>query len=136
MKKIETAGAVAETHQRQRYSDGRPEIYRFGRKIPARDLACTIHQRISDDGRCWFRWLKRGFQKCKKWRYVPDPDLDTAFMDPFWERTTISMLCDIVEADSRLPFMGDPRSVAKRTLDYAKQQHMAEADLYPYGTRI
>ncbi|MBN1879863.1 type I glutamate--ammonia ligase [bacterium] len=68
-----------------------------------------------------------GFKNVKSGDMCLIPDLDTAFIDPFWERSTISMICDIVEADSRLPFMGDPRSVAKRTLDYARTEKIADS---------
>ena len=67
-----------------------------------------------------------GFKSVKSGDMCLIPDLQTAFIDPFWERPTISMLCDIVEADTRAPFPGDPRSMAKRTQNYAKELGVAE----------
>lgn len=46
------------------------------------------------------------------------PDLSTAALDPFWERKTLSFICDIVETISRTPFLFDPRSVAKKAEEY------------------
>ena len=33
------------------------------------------------------------------------PDLATAALDPFWERKTLSFICDIVDTVSRTPFL-------------------------------
>ncbi|MGB4098385.1 MAG: type I glutamate--ammonia ligase [bacterium] len=68
-----------------------------------------------------------GFKDVKSGDMCVIPDLETAFIDPYWELPTISMLCDIVEADTRAPFMGDPRSTAKRTLEYAQKAGIAES---------
>ncbi len=43
---------------------------------------------------------------------IPDPS--TAFMDPFWEVPTLSLICNIVEADSKVPFYRDPRVIARK----------------------
>jgi glutamine synthetase len=68
-----------------------------------------------------------GFKSVKSGDMCLIPDLESAFIDPFWEQSTISMLCDIVEADSREPFMGDPRSIAKRTLNFARSSVAVES---------
>ena len=33
------------------------------------------------------------------------PDLSTGMIDPFWERKTLSFICEVAEADSRQPYM-------------------------------
>ncbi|RJP79651.1 MAG: type I glutamate--ammonia ligase [Candidatus Zixiibacteriota bacterium] len=47
---------------------------------------------------------------------VPDPS--TGFMDPFWDVPTLSLICSIVEADSRTPFYRDPRVIARKAEEY------------------
>ncbi|MGQ9705662.1 MAG: type I glutamate--ammonia ligase [bacterium] len=42
------------------------------------------------------------------------PDIDTAFIDPFFEDTTISFLCDITESSNEKPFHLDPRQIARK----------------------
>jgi glutamine synthetase len=42
------------------------------------------------------------------------PDLQTGFIDPFWEMPTLSFLCNTVEAESKNPFNRDPRLIAKK----------------------
>lgn len=88
--------------------------------LPAR----SVNESLLTEG-VGFDGSSVGFKSVKSGDMCLIPDLDTAFIDPFWERSTISMLCDIVEADSRIPFMGDPRSVTRRTLDYAVSQKLA-----------
>src|SRR5215208_2810575 len=41
------------------------------------------------------------------------PDLGTAFIDPFYELTTLAIFCDVVNPDSGTPYNRDSRSIAK-----------------------
>lgn len=68
-----------------------------------------------------------GFKSVKSGDMCLIPDLETAFIDPFWTRPTMSMICDIVEADTREPFIGDPRSIAQRSLDYIQSEGIANS---------
>jgi glutamine synthetase len=58
------------------------------------------------------------------------PDLSTAMIDPFWERKTISFICEIVEADSKQPFPFDPRNVAKRAEEHLRQMGWVDASTW------
>jgi glutamine synthetase len=42
------------------------------------------------------------------------PELDTGFVDPFWEVPTLSFICSTLEADTRQLFPFDPRNIARR----------------------
>lgn len=55
---------------------------------------------------------------------VPRPE--TAFVDPFWERPTISFLCDTVTADTHEPFPSDPRTMAARAVAYMRSTGIAD----------
>ena len=46
------------------------------------------------------------------------PDADTAFIDPFMEEPTLSLLCGIVDPISREAYDRDPRLIAKRAEAY------------------
>ncbi len=61
-----------------------------------------------------------GFRSVKSGDMCLIPDPMTATIDPFWEHKTLSMLCNIVEADSRDPFIGDPRSIAIRAIRHLR----------------
>src|SRR5512146_2056346 len=47
---------------------------------------------------------------------VPDPN--TAWIDPFMEEPTLSMICSIIEPRTGQPYARDPRSIAQKALDY------------------
>ncbi len=44
------------------------------------------------------------------------PDLDTAYIDPFYQQTTLCMFCDVLNPDTNEPYNRDPRSMAKKAL--------------------
>ncbi len=67
-----------------------------------------------------------GFKSVKSGDMCLIPDLDTVFLDPFWDRPTMSMFCNIVEADTREEFIGDPRSMAIRAVSYVRELGLAE----------
>ncbi len=48
------------------------------------------------------------------------PDINTAVIDPFTDEPTLILTCDIVEPLTLQGYERDPRSVAKRTIDYLK----------------
>lgn len=42
------------------------------------------------------------------------PDVDTALIDPFYQQTTLAIMCDILEPSTGEAYNRDPRSTAKR----------------------
>lgn len=54
------------------------------------------------------------------------PDLATGVVDPFWETPTLSFICSVVEADTRLPFARDPRVIAQRAETYLRRTGIAD----------
>ena len=54
------------------------------------------------------------------------PDASTARMDPFIEAPTISLLCDVVDPITRVPYNRDPRGVAKRAEAYLKSTGLGD----------
>ncbi|RLC41761.1 MAG: type I glutamate--ammonia ligase [Candidatus Coatesbacteria bacterium] len=46
------------------------------------------------------------------------PDINTAFVDPFYDLPTISMICDITESSIEKPFHLDPRFIARKCESY------------------
>ncbi len=59
---------------------------------------------------------------------IPDPS--TAFVDPFWERPTLSLICDIVEADTHKPFSRDPRGIARKAEEFLKSTGIADRSFW------
>jgi glutamine synthetase len=48
------------------------------------------------------------------------PDLATAYIDPFYQQTTMFLFCDVLNPDTNEPYNRDPRSIAKLALNYLK----------------
>ena len=48
------------------------------------------------------------------------PDLKTAYIDPFYQQTTLFLFCDVVNPDTNEPYNRDPRSIAKKALAYVQ----------------
>src|SRR5476649_969128 len=55
------------------------------------------------------------------------PDADTAFIDPFYEESTLVMSCDVVEPADGKGYERDPRSLAKRAEAYLKSSGLGDA---------
>jgi glutamine synthetase len=54
------------------------------------------------------------------------PDLTTAYIDPFYQQTTLFLFCDVVNPDSNQPYNRDPRSIAKAALNYVKSSGVGD----------
>ena len=54
------------------------------------------------------------------------PDLTTAYIDPFYQQTTMFLFCDVVNPDSGEPYSRDPRSIAKKALAYTKSADIGD----------
>ena len=71
-----------------------------------------------------------GFKQVEKsdTNIIPDPD--TLFIDPFWQDPTISMICDVVDAETSEPFPLDPRHIAKKAENHLISSGIADASLW------
>ena len=55
-----------------------------------------------------------GFSRIESGDMIALPDAETVFIDPFFEQTTISFLCDIYDVKKKMtPYSRNPRRVAK-----------------------
>lgn len=59
---------------------------------------------------------------------IPDPD--TMFLDPFFDKTTLSMICSVYRAGTKEPYPLDPRQVALRSEAYLKEKDYADFSLW------
>jgi glutamine synthetase len=48
------------------------------------------------------------------------PDLASAYIDPFYQQTTMCLTCDVLNPDTNAPYNRDPRSIAKKALTYTQ----------------
>jgi glutamine synthetase len=54
------------------------------------------------------------------------PDPETGVLDPFWDRPTLSLICDIIRMDGQ-PYRRDPRGVARRAESFLRSSGIADA---------
>ncbi len=68
----------------------------------------------------------RGWQAINESDMLVVPDPDTAFIDPFCQHPTLSMICDIVDPITRERYTRSPRNVAKKAEAYLKSTGIAD----------
>ena len=54
------------------------------------------------------------------------PDLSTAYIDPFYQQTTMFLFCDVLNPDTHEPYSRDPRSIAKKAVAYTKAANIGD----------
>ena len=67
-----------------------------------------------------------GFQTIDQSDMILIPDADTAFIDPFYARKTLAMLCDVKDPITLEWYDRDPRGVAKRSIEYLNATGIAD----------
>jgi glutamine synthetase len=71
-----------------------------------------------------------GFKSVQSGDMALLPDLATGFLDPFWEKPTLSFICKVVEADTKIPFAGDPREIARNAEKYLQVTGFADQSMW------
>ena len=74
--------------------------------VPARNIT----QRHFEEGVGYDGSSGAGFGTVESGDVAALPEPATAFMDPFWERPTLSFICSTVTADTKQPHASDPRT--------------------------
>jgi len=67
-----------------------------------------------------------GFKSVKSGDMILVPDLGTGFPDPFWEVPTLSFICNVLEADTKARYAGDPREVLQRAESVLRKSGIAD----------
>jgi len=68
----------------------------------------------------------RGWKGIEASDMIMKPDPVSAYLDPFVAVPTIGMYCDIIEPRTGQPYNRDPRSIAKKALEYLKSQGIGD----------
>ncbi|MBN1591681.1 MAG: type I glutamate--ammonia ligase [Candidatus Coatesbacteria bacterium] len=59
-----------------------------------------------------------GFTRLERGDLLLRPDPSSAFVDPFFEEPTLSVICDSILCDTRASFERDPRNIARKAEEY------------------
>jgi len=76
--------------------------------------ACRVDEGLLEDGVGFDGSNFKGFKRVEAGDMVLMPDVSTAFVDPFFEDLTLSVICSVLEAGTLAPYPRDPRGVARR----------------------
>ena len=68
----------------------------------------------------------RGWQGIHMSDMLAVPDADTACMDPFFAKPTVSVLANIVDPITRQDYSRDPRYIARKGTEYLKRSGLAD----------
>ena len=90
--------------------------------IPARNFT----QKHFDEGVGYDGSAGSGFSTVENGDVAMMPEPATAFIDPFWERPTISFICGTVTADTKASFPTDPRTIAQKAVAYMRKLEIAD----------
>lgn len=72
----------------------------------------------------------RGWQGIEASDMLVMPDPATAFIDPFIETTTLSLVCDVEDPITREPYARSPRGVARLAEEYLKSTGVADSAFF------
>jgi glutamine synthetase len=91
-------------------------------QIPAHRL----NESLFEDGLAFDGSSIRGWQPINASDMTMMPDPSTAVIDPFFENTTLSLVCSIFDPITKQPYSRDPRHIAKKAEAYLKQTGLAD----------
>ncbi len=68
----------------------------------------------------------RGWQGIYESDMLLIPEVETAFVDPFFPQPTVSISCYVVDPITKEPYLKDPRSIAKKAVEFLKASKVAD----------
>ena len=68
----------------------------------------------------------RGWKSIEDSDMIVVPDPKTAKIDPFMDVPTLSLICDVVNPDTGVPYARDPRQVVKKAIAYLQSTGIAD----------
>lgn len=85
-----------------------------------------LNETLFEDGLGFDGSSIRGWKSIEASDMLVIPDSTTAFIDPFVEVPTLSLICDVEDPLTREPYNRSPRGVARKAEDYLKASGIAD----------
>jgi glutamine synthetase len=86
----------------------------------------TLGEDIFTDGLGFDGSSIRGWQGIHVSDMLVVPDADTAQIDPFFARPTVSVIADVVDPETKKPYSRDPRFIARKAEKFLKDTGIAD----------
>src|ERR1043165_4016851 len=90
----------------------------------------TIDEALFTEGKMFDGSSIAGWKGINESDMILMPDAETAFIDPFFEDTTLVITCDVIEPATMQGYSRDPRSLAKRAEAYLKSTGIADTAFF------
>jgi glutamine synthetase len=94
--------------------------------VPAK----TVDESVFIDGKMFDGSSIAGWKGINESDMILMPDPGTAFVDPFFEDSTLVITCDVIEPATMQGYSRDPRSIAKRGEAYLKSTGIADTAFF------
>ena len=107
-----------------RFTDIRGMVQHFSLRLESAD------EGLFEDGFGFDGSSVRGFQSIDQSDLILMADLETAMIDPFYARKTLTFFCDVYDPINREPYGRDPRGVAKRAEAYLADSGIADTAFF------
>jgi glutamine synthetase len=88
--------------------------------------AHTVDEGFFEDGKMFDGSSIAGWKGINESDMILMPDCDTAILDVFTEEPTLNLTCDVVEPMTMQGYERDPRSLAKRAVEYLRSTGIAD----------
>ncbi len=82
--------------------------------------ASTLEDEVFESGKMFDGSSIAGWKGINESDMILLPDPASAAIDPFYEETTLNLICDVIEPNTMQGYERDPRSLAKRAEAYLK----------------
>ena len=92
--------------------------------------AHTIDEDTFVDGKMFDGSSIAGWKGIEASDMILMPDAETAFMDPFFEESTVVVTCDVIEPTTGQGYERDPRSIAKRAEAYLQSTGIGDTAFF------
>ncbi len=92
--------------------------------------AGTVNEDVFEDGKMFDGSSIAGWKGIEASDMILRPDPETAFIDPFFEATTVVVTCDVIEPTTGQGYERDPRSIARRAEEYLKSTGIGDTAFF------
>lgn len=92
--------------------------------------ASSMDEDIFEEGKMFDGSSIAGWKGIEASDMILMPDAETAFIDPFFQETTVVVTCDVIEPSTMQGYDRDPRSIARRAEEYLKSTGIGDTAFF------